>query len=279
MINNYISLLYMNIYYIILLLFILYLYNINNYNNIETFLDHLDVDDFQYVATNGLNSNGMSNNYFIKFIPEFEKSPGFLSDIYDLMGKDTHHYLFESPHMDKKYDDKPYHFKKNISAYLGIDDDDLDDDIKKDFGRPITYPSRTERDHFLKNEQLLDSMLIVEPHKYRHPESLGNKIIYDFSNSIDYEHEMRERELRLRGFHRSSLTEEDDYLSMTFCDDVDEIGTDFPCHEFGLEFNYDLETRLKLAKYRDPKTHPNMSEDDINDINAESAKICCKRNL
>ena len=275
----------MNIYIIILLFVLFLLLKDKHYNsdNIETFLDHLDVDDIQYVATNGSNSNGMLNNYFIKFIPEFEKANGLLSDISDYMGIDSHHYLFESPYMDKKYDDKPYHFKKNISAYLGIDDDDIKNDyiqnnnIKKDFGRPITYPSRTDRDNFLKNEQLLDSMLIVKPHEYRHPESLGNKIVYDFSNSIDYENEMRERELRLRGFHRSSLTETDDYLSMTFCDDVDEMGTDFPCDKFGLEFNYDLENRLKLAKYRNPETHPNMSEDDINDINNISANICCKK--
>ena len=275
----------MNIYIIILLFVLFLLLKDKHYNsdNIETFLDHLDVDDIQYVATNGSNSNGMLNNYFIKFIPEFEKSNGLLSDIYDYMGIDSHHYLFESPYMDKKYDDKPYHFKKNISAYLGIDDDDIKNDyiqnnnIKKDFGRPITYPSRTDRDNFLKNEQLLDSMLIVEPHEYRHPESLGNKIVYDFSNSIDYEHEMRERELRLRGFHRSSLTETDDYLSMTFCDDVDEMGTDFPCDKFGLEFNYDLENRLKLAKYRNPETHPNMSSEDIDYINNISSNICCKK--
>ena len=275
----------MNIYIIILLFVLFLLLKDKHYNsdNIETFLDHLDVDDIQYVATNGSNSNGMLNNYFIKFVPEFEKSNGLLSDISDYMGIDSHHYLFESPYMDKKYDDKPYHFKKNISAYLGIDDDDINNgyirnnNIKKDFGRPITYPSRTDRDNFLKNEQLLDRMLIVEPHEYRHPESLGNKIVYDFSNSIDYEHEMRERELRLRGFHRSSLTETDDYTSMTFCDDVDEEGTDFPCDKFGLEFNYDLENRLKLAKYRNPETHPNMSGEDIDYINNISANICCKK--
>jgi len=211
----------------------------------------------------------MLNNYFIKLVPEHEKSPGFLSDIYDYMGKDTHHYLFESPHMDKKYNTDPYPFNKNISAYFGIDKK------KESYGRPITYPSRTERDKFLENEKLLDSMLIVEPHKYRHPDDLGNKIVYDFSNSIDYEHEMRERELRLRGFHRSSLTEEDDYLSMTFCDDVDEEGLDFPCHKFGREFNYDLENRLKLAKYRNPETHQDL--DDIDYINNISANICCKK--
>jgi len=255
----------MNIYFIIILLFVLYLLK---QNNIETFLDHIDMNDFQYVATNGSNSNGMLNNYFIKFIPEHEKSNGLLSDISDYMGVDSHHYLFESPHKEKLYN-----FNKNISAYFGIDE------RNNTYGRPLTYPTRTELDKFLENEKLLDSMLIVEPHEYRHPKDLGNKIVYDFSDSIDFKHEMRERELRLRGFHRSSLTETDDYLSMTFCDDVDEEGADFPCHEFGLEFNYDLENRLKLAKYRDSETHPNMSEDDINDINNISANICCKKYL
>ena len=252
----------MNIYFIIILLFVLYLLK---QNNIETFLDHIDIDDFQYIPSKSDKSN-MLNNYYIKLVPEHEKSSGFLSDIYDYMGKDTHHYLFESPHRDEK----PFNFNKNISAYLGIDK------IDESYGRPITYPSQTERYKFLKNQTLLDSMLIVEPHKYRHPEYLENKIVYDFSDSLDFKHEMRERELRLKGFHRSSLTDEDDYLSMTFCDDVDEEGTDFPCHKFGRDFNYDLENRLKLAKYRDPETHPDL--DNIDYINNISANICCKNN-
>ena len=254
----------MDAFYIIILLFVLYL--LLQKDNIEPFLGHIDMDDFQYIPSKGQNSNNMLNNYFINVVPEHEKSPGFLSDIYDYMGKDTHHYLFASPHRD---DDNLYNFKKDYSAYYGNKDNDP-------YGRPITYPSQTERNKFLDNESTLDSMLIVEPHKYRHPEYLGNKIVYDFSNSIDFKHELRERELRLRGFHRSSLTDEDDFLSMTFCDDIDEEGTDFPCHEFGKEFNYDLENRLRLAKYRDPETHPQMDKEDINYINELSANICCK---
>ena len=142
------------------------------------------------------------------------------------------------------------------------------------YHRAITYPSETQKQKFLDKERNLNSILINEPHQYRHPNDLGNKIVYDFSNSIDFEHELRERELRLRGFKRSSLTEEDDFLSMTFCDDIDEEGTDFPCKEFGREFNYDLENRLKLAKYRDPETHPDLK--DIDYINNISANICCK---
>jgi len=254
----------MNIIYISILLFILYL--LLKPKNIETFLDHNDVDDIQYVASRGENSNNMLNNYYIKLVPEHEKRSGFLSDIYDYMGKDNHHYLFDSPHMDKKYDENPYNFNKDISAYYG----------KDNHGRPITYPSQTERTSFLENEMDLDKMLIVEPQKFRHPENLENKIVYEFSNSLDFKHEMRERELRLRGFRRSSLTEDNDYLSMTFCDDIDEEGTDFPCSKFGLEFNYDLVNRLKLAKYIDP-TDTDMDIDIVNEINDDSANICCKR--
>ena len=120
-------------------------------------------------------------------------------------------------------------------------------------------------------------MLVINPIQYRYPENLENKIVYDFSNSLDFKQELKERELRLKGFRRSNLTDEDDFLSMTFCDDVDEEGTDFPCYKYGLEFNYDLDNRLKLAKYRDPETHPDMEEDLINYINDISKNICCKR--
>ena len=229
--------------------------------NIEPFLGSIDMDDFQYIPSQGKKSNGMLNNYYIKAVPEIEKKPGFLSDIYDYMGIDSHHYLFESPHRN---DEDLYEFNKTWDAYYGIEN----------YGRPITYPSESQKQKFLDNERKLNSILINEPHQYRHPDDLGNKIIYDFSNSIDFEHELRERELRLRGFRRTTLTEEDDFLSMTFCDDIDEEGTDFPCDKYGREFNYDLENRLKLAKYRDPETHPDLK--DVDYINNISANICCK---
>ena len=233
--------------------------------NIEPFLGHIDMDDFQYIPSKGKKSKNMLNNYYIKAVPEIEKKSGFLSEIYDYMGIDTHHYLFESPHRD---DNIKHKFNKTYNAYYGKKEYDP-------YGRPITYPSETQKYRFLENQKELDSILINEPHEYRHPDDLGNKIIYDFSNSIDFKHELRERELRLRGFRRSNLTEEDDFLSMTFCDDIDEEGTDFPCNEYGREFNYDLENRLKLAKYRDPVKHPDMK--DVDYINNISANICCKR--
>ena len=233
--------------------------------NIEPFLGHIDMDDFQYIPSKGKKSKNMLNNYYINVIPEIEKQPGFLSDIYDYMGIDTHHYLFESPHRD---DNNFHEFNKTWNAYYGKKEYDP-------YGRPITYPSETQKYRFLENQKELDSILINEPLQYRHPDDLGNKIVYDFSNSIDFKHELRERELRLRGFRRSNLTEEDDFLSMTFCDDIDEEGTDFPCDEYGREFNYDLENRLRLAKYRDPVKHPDMKDADY--INNISANICCKR--
>ena len=241
----------------ILILLILY-----NTKKIEFFINDIDYDDFIYVPTKDIQSNNMLNNYFVKTMPEHEKGNGLLNDIYDYMGKDSHHYLFESPHTKKE----SYNFNKNFDAYFGINGN---------YGRPVTYPSQTEKNYFLNNEKDLDNILVIEPHKYRHPEKLGNKIVYDFSNSEDFKHLMRERELRLRGFRRSSLTPEDDYLSMTFCDDIDEMGTDFPCDKFGKKFNYNLENRLKLAKYRDPKTHPNMDNQTIRDINNISSNICC----
>ena len=221
------------------------------------------MDDFQYIPSKGKKSKNMLNNYYIKAVPEIEKKPGFLSEIYDYMGIDTDHYLFESPHRN---DEDLHEFNKTWNAYYGKKEYDP-------YGRPITYPSETQKYRFLENQKGLDSILINEPHQYRHPKYLGNKIVYDFSNSLDFQQELRERELRLRGFRRTTLNEEDDYLSMTFCTDVDEEGNDFPCHEFGLEYNYEPTNQLKLAKYRDPDTH----DFDVTEINNYSANICCKR--
>ena len=49
------------------------------------------------------------------------------------------------------------------------------------------------------------------------------------------------------------------YNEMTFCNNIDEMGTDYPCHTYGLQFNYELENQMKLAKNND-----------------YSASICCK---
>ena len=184
----------MNILLLIICIFILY--NLFKIENFEPFINDIDYDDFVYIPTIDKNSNGMLNNYHVRAIPEHEKSKGFLSDVYDYMGIDSHHYLFESPHKNdtdvhgKIVDDEKL-YNKNYTSY---------------FDRPITYTDETKKDEFLDNEKSLDNMLVIEPHKYRHPERLGNKIVYDFSNSQDFEHLIRERELILRGFRRSSLT-------------------------------------------------------------------------
>ena len=260
----------MNILLLIISIFILY--NLFKTENFEPFINDIDYDDFVYIPTTDKNSNRMLNNYHVKAIPEHEKSKGFLSEIYDYMGIDSHHYLFESPHKNDTdvhgKQKKLAKYNKNYTSYLG--------GIGTE--RKITYTDENEKDDFLKNEKRLDNMLVIEPHKYRHPERLGNKIVYDFSNSQDFEHLMRERELRLRGFRRSSLTPENDYFSMTFCDDINEMGKNFPCHEYGKKFDYDLENRFKLAKYISPKSeeYKKLGKNKSENINKYSSNICCK---
>jgi len=247
-----------NIVLIIAIFIILYLFFENK--NIETFINDIDYDDLVYIPTRDNNSNGLINNYHVRAIPEHEKSSGFLSDVYDYMGLDSHHYLFESPH---KNNDKEYTYNKNYTSY---------------FDRPITYTDESKKEIFLNKIMEKDNTLVIEPHKYRHPERLGNKIVYDFSNSQDFEHGLRERELRLRGFRRSSLTPENNYFSMTFCDDIDEMGTRFPCHKYGKKFDYDLENRFKIAKYIKPDTeeYKNIGKNESENINRYSSNLCCK---
>jgi hypothetical protein len=244
-----------NILLLIAIFIILYL----SFDNIEPFVNDIDYDDLVYIPTNDNNSNGLINNYHIRKIPEHEKSNGFLSDVYDYMGLDSHHYLFESPHTNTKKDT----YNKSYTSY---------------FDRPITYTDESKKEKFLDKIMKKDNTLVIEPHEYRHPEKLGNKIVYDFSNSQDFEHQLRERELRLRGFRRSSLTPENNYFSMTFCDDIDEMGTRFPCHKYGKKFDYDLENRFKITKYISPNTeeYKNLGKIESENINRYSSNLCCK---
>ena len=250
-----------NIVLLIAIFIILYLFFENK--SIEPFINDIDYDDLVYIPTKDNNSNGMLNNYHVRAIPEHEKSSGFLSDVYDYMGLDSHHYLFESPH---KNDDKEYTYNKSYTSY---------------FDRPITYPDDSKKEIFLNKVMEKDNTLAIEPHEYRHPEKLGNKIVYDFSNSQDFKHELRERELRLRGFRRSSLTPENNYFSMTFCDDIDEMGTRFPCHKYGKKFDYDLENRFKIAKYISPDSeeYKNIGKIESENINRYSSNLCCKNHF
>ena len=92
-----------NILLLIAIFIILYL----SFDNIEPFVNDIDYDDLVYIPTRDNNSNGMLNNYHMKknFQNTKNLTRGFLSDVYDYMGLDSHHYLFESPHTNtKKYE-------------------------------------------------------------------------------------------------------------------------------------------------------------------------------
>ena len=155
------------------------------------------------------------------------------------MGKDSYHYLFEAPILKQKELDIINKKKKGPQkSYESMLD------------RKIYLPDLSKSKKHYKELMEKDRKYINDPFKYpyRHPKQLGNQIVYDFSNSIDLQTELRERELRLRGFRRSILDENNNYNEMTFCNNIDEEGTDFPCDEYGLKFKYNIEDQLKFAK-------------------------------
>lgn len=253
---------------ILILLFIIYK------DTIEPFVPSKDIiyntDDIRFFpwsdGKGGDDHKFIPNTYYMKLQKERELDDGLFSYINDYMGKDSHHYMFESPILfDKEYETIKGPQKSYTSMIGGIPNTKLHTYTKyntsEPLHRPIYMPDRSYTDDYNKFTEQLDKKLIVDPMKYnfRHPKQLGNKIVYDFSNSIDLQTELRERELRLRGFHRTMLDEKNDYNEMTFCNNIDEMGTDYPCHKYGLQFNYELENQMKLAKNND-----------------YSASICCK---
>lgn len=213
-----------------------------------------DTDDIKFFPLNDGQSGEfdyLPNSYHMKLQKEHDSSSKLIPYIYDYMGKDSHHYIFEAPvlldeELDTLRKDGP---KKSYTSMLD---------------RPIYLPDLSRKKSHYKKLMEKDKSLIIDPLKYnfRHPDQLGNKIVYDFSNSVDLKTSLRERELRLNGFHRIMLDDKNDYKEMTFCNDIDEMGTDYPCHEHGLKFNYDLENQMRLAK---------------ND--KYSTSICCKQPL
>ena len=251
--------------YIILFILFYIIYN----QNIEPFTP--SIEDVKFFPWNDGHSNEfkhLPNTYYLKTQTEDELDDGLFSYIYDYMGKDSHHYLFEAPILKSKEIKeigKNGPQKSYISMIGGIPNKNFFDYTKynttKPLHRPIYIPDRSYTQDYNKFTEQLDHKHINDPFKYpyRHPEQLGNKIVHDFSNSIDLQTELRERELRLRGFHRIILDDENDYNEMTFCNNIDEEGTDYPCHKYGLQFNYDLENQMRLAK-----------NDEY------SASICCK---
>jgi len=234
---------------IIIIIILLYLlYN----KNIETFIT-FDTDDVKFFPVNdGRSGKGfeyMPTSYHMELQKNKETGDGLISYIRDYMGKDDHYYLFKAPLLK---DDKIKKIQK---------------DINKDytaFHRPLYLPGEPneelKRKHYKELENQ-DKLLINDPFKYpyRNPNQLGNKIVYDFSNSLNLQSELEQRRLLLMGFRRPILTEENDFTTMTFCGNIDEEGNDFPCHKYGLEYDYDMGNQMKLAK-----------NDDY------SANICCR---
>ena len=238
-----------------LLIFLLVLFLIPNIEGFEiNRVRDIPIDDQIYLPISDKKSSPdyehLLSNYFIMYRPEYEHRSGLISNIRDKMGIDSFHYLFESPHLYKSNIDIN---KKNT-----IDREVLDYIQNKDYtsflDRPITYSDETEKPYFLGDLQLKDDQMIHDPFEfpYRDPSSnrtLGNKIVYDFSDSVDFDMELREREQRLRGFRRPVLDKENDFTSMTTCTNIDEEGTDYSCSKYGLIYNQDA--NLKLARDND----------------------------
>ena len=254
--------------YIIILLILLY---IIYKNNIEPFTS--SVDDVKFIHWNDRKIDEfkyLPNTYYLKKQRQLEVDDGLFSYIYDYMGKDSHHYIFESPIM-KPDEVESIGNKGPQKSYISMIGDIPHKELNyekyysdKPLHRPIYIPDKSYMNDYNKFTEQLDYSHINQPFKYpyRHPKQLGNKIVYDFSNSIDLQTELRERELRLRGFHRTILDENNNYNEMTFCNNIDEEGTDYPCYKYGLKFNYDLENQMRLAKN-----------------GKYSASICCKQPL
>ena len=232
------------IYVIIIIILLMIIYT----NNIEP-LTNYNIDDVKFIPISDESNEykHLPTMYYKKFKQDHQDSEDLFTKINDYMGKDSHHYIFEAPMLKKKE-------KENI------DNNIIQKTYTSMLDRPIYLPDTTNKPAHYNKLSEKDKNYINEPFKYpyRHPQQLGNKIVYDHSKSTDLETELKERQLRLRGFHRSILDDKNDYTEMTFCNNIDEEGTDFPCKKYGLKFNYDLDNQMKLAKN-----------------NKYSSKICC----
>ena len=238
-------------YFLIFLLVLILIPNIegfetNEYNRVKD----IPIDDRIYIPYSDGQTPDHKNllsNYFVMNRPEREHKTGLISNIRDITGLDSHHYLFESPHLYKSNtaSDTKETIDKEVLKYV------KNKDYTSFFDRPITYSDENKKPYFLGELQILDDKYIHDPleYPYRDPSSnrtLSNKIVYDFSNSVDFDMELREREQRLRGFRRPVLDKENDFMSMTTCGNIDEEGTRYNCSKYGLYYNNNA--NLKLAR-------------------------------
>lgn len=229
-------------YLFIFLLILILIPNIEGFE-INSVRD-IPIDDRVYLPISDKKSSpeheNLLSNYFVLYRPEYEHRQGVISNIRDKMGIDSHHYLFESPHLKN-----PDIHNEEVLDYI------QNKDYTGFFDRPITYRDETKKKDFLNKLESKDNKIIQDPFDfpYRDPSSnqtLGNKIVYDFSDSLDFDMELREREQRLRGYRRPVLDSQNDYITMSTCMNVKEGGKKYDCSELGLYYNHDA--NLKLAR-------------------------------
>jgi hypothetical protein len=227
---------------IIIIILVYILYN----RNIETFV--YDTDDIKFFPVNDGDTSYLPTSYHLELQKNKELGDGVLSNMRDHLGLDSHYYLFKAPLL--KDTDNRIGVQKTYTSQLN---------------RPIYLPgspTKELREKHYNDLENLDKNMINDTFKYpyRSPKDIGNKLVYDYSNSFDMETELEERRLRLKGFRRPVLTEDNDFTSMTFCNNIDEMGTDYPCYKYGLKFDYNNATKL-------------ANKDEY------SSTICCKQPL
>lgn len=234
-------------YFLIFLLVLILIPNIEGFKTNEFYsVRDIPIDDRIYLPISDENTpdhKHLLSNYLVMYRPEYDHRSGLISNIRDIKGIDSHHYLFESPHLYKpnmksdtrekiKNEAIDYLQNKSYSGYID---------------RPITYSDESNnKTIFLNKLQNSDKIIANDPfeYPYRHPNKLSNKIVYDFSDSVDFDLELKEREQRLRGYRRSILNKQNDYKTMTTCMNIDEEGTRYNCSKYGLIYNEDANFRL-----------------------------------
>jgi hypothetical protein len=198
----------------------------------------------------------LSNYFVINKNFDYNTKKGLLSELRDITGLDSHHTVFESPlsYTHKIRNDEvnkkkvqDYLKGKNFQSQIGYEN----------LNRRIIY-NKKDKQKFIEEMKQFDSLEINDPFKYNYRDpntndSLENKIIHDYSNSIDFDMELKEREQNLLGFRRPILDENNDFLNMSICMDIDGEGNDFDCSKYGLI--YDRDKNFSFAKKDDDYSH------------------------